>query len=260
MPNKIHNLVRYMLKGVRMLKRQLMKAQILIALGTILLASCGAGNAPEATATSALSVDQIQTSAVSTFSSALTATALVAPTSTPAVTNTPAATIQALGTSASGIPVTGTTPGIGTSTGAGVGAVAATSSCYGLTFVSDVTIPDNTQMNPGKGFTKTWKVQNSGSCAWDAGFKFQNTGGESMGASAFTLPSAVPAGQTFEISVPMTAPDKNGTLRSNWRMATSTGQYFGDEVYVAIVVGSASAPAATNTSAPAAEATNTTSP
>ncbi len=243
-----------------MFKRHLLKVQILIALGTILLASCGAGNAPEATATSALNVNQIQTLAVATFSSALTATALVAPTSTPAATNTPAVTIPPFGTSTAGIPLTGSTPGagIGTSTGAGAGAgaVAATSSCYGLTFVSDVTIPDNTEMKAGKAFTKTWKVQNSGSCAWDAGFKFQNTGGESMGATAFTLPSSVPAGQTFDISVPMTAPDKSGTLRSNWRMSTAAGQYFGDEVYVAIVVGNGSAPAATSTSGASAEATS----
>jgi hypothetical protein len=241
-----------MLKGERMLKKQLMKVQIAIALGAILIASCGAGNTPEATATSAISVEQIQTFAVATFSSALTATALVAPTNTPAATLPPAATIPPLGTSTGGIPLTGTTPG------AGVGGVAATASCYGLTFVSDVTIPDNTQMNPGKSFTKTWKVQNSGSCAWDAGFKFQSTGGEGLGATAFTLPSSVPAGQTYDVSVPMTAPDKTGTLRSNWRMSTAAGQYFGDEVYVAIVVGSPSA--ATNTSAPAAEATSTPTP
>ena len=107
-------------------------------------------------------------------------------------------------------------------------------------------------MDPGKTFTKTWKVQNSGSCAWDSGFKFQNTGGEGMGAAAFTLPASVAAGQTYDISVPMTTPDKTGTLRGNWRMATTTGQLFGDEVFVVIVVGSPSAPAATNTSAPAA--------
>jgi hypothetical protein len=93
-------------------------------------------------------------------------------------------------------------------------------------------------MTPGKTFTKTWKVKNTGSCAWDAGFKFQNTGGEAMGATAFTLPAAVAAGQTYDISVPMTTPNKTGTLRGNWRMATAGGQVFGDEVFVVIVVGS----------------------
>lgn len=214
-----------------MLKRRLMKVQILLALGAILLASCGGGDVPEATPTTQLSVGQIQTFAVATFSSALTATASAAPTNTPAVTPTPLTTVPPLATSTGGIPLTGTTPG------AVAGGGAATTSCYGLQFVSDVTIPDNTQMDPGEAFTKTWKVKNSGSCAWDAGFKFQNTGGESMG-SAFTLPASVAAGQTYDIAVPMTAPSKSGTLRSNWRMATATGQYFGDEVFVVIVVGS----------------------
>jgi hypothetical protein len=207
-----------------------MKVQVLLALGAILIASCGGGNVPEATPTAA--VDQIQTAAVSTFSSSLTLTAIVAPTNTPAVTDTPVATFSPLSTStgtAGGL----TTPGVPVTSGG-----AATTSCYGLTFVSDVTIPDNTQMNAGKSFTKTWKVQNSGSCAWDAGFKFQNTGGDSMGASAVTLPASVASGATYEVSVPMTAPNKSGTVRSNWRMSTATGQFFGDEVYVQIAVGS----------------------
>ena len=231
-----------------MLKTRLMKVQTLLALGAILLAACGGGNTPEVTPTT-MSVEQIQTFAVATFSSAITMTAAVMPTNTPAATQSPQATIQPLVTNTGGIPLTGTTPAA-----PAAGGVAATSSCYGLTFVSDVSIPDNTQMDPGETFTKTWKVQNSGSCAWESGFKFQNTGGESFG-SAFTLPSSVAAGQTFDISVPMTAPEKTGTLRSNWRMSTATGQYFGDEVFVVIVVGNASAPAATNTSAPAATST-----
>ena len=231
-----------------MIKTRLMRVQIILALGGILLASCGGGNAPEATPT--MGVDQIQTFAVATFSSALTLTAIAAPTNTPIATQQPAATLPTLATSAAGLPAApaiGTTPGATAGTG---GVAAATTSCYGLTFVSDVTIPDNTQMDPGKSFTKTWQVKNSGSCAWDAGFKFQNTGGEAMGGAAFTLPSSVPAGQTYEISVPMEAPDKTGTLRGNWRMSTANGQFFGDEVFVVIVVGNASAPAATETPTP----------
>jgi len=229
-----------------MLKTRLMELQILIALGTILLASCGGGNVPEATPTQ--SVSQIQTFAVATFASDLTMTAIAAPTNTPAAPPTLPST-QTAATTVGAIP-------FGTAAATSGSGVAATASCYGLTFVSDVTVPDNTQMDPGEAFTKTWKVQNSGSCAWDAGFKFQNTGGEAMGATAFTLPSSVAAGTTYDISVPMTAPSKTGTLRSNWRMSNANGQYFGDEVFVVIVVGNASAPSATNTSAaPAATAT-----
>ena len=214
-----------------MLKTRLMKAQLFFALGAILIASCGS-NVPEATPTN--SVEQIQTYAVSTFSSALTLTALVAPTNTPLATptlSTPAPTFGPLATNTGGVPLGGATAGVP------VGG-AATSSCYGLKFVSDVSIPDNTQMKPGQSFTKTWKVQNSGSCAWDAGFKFQSTGGDAMSASAFTLPASVASGATYDISVPMTAPSTAGTVRGNWRMSTAGGQFFGDEVFVVIVVGS----------------------
>ncbi len=231
-----------------MLKNRLIKVQIFLTLGALLMASCGSGNVPEATPT--LGVDQIQTFAVSTFSAALTGTALVAPSNTPVVTETLTPTVQPLATN-TGAAVGGLgTPGIPVS--------GATASCYGLTFVSDVSIPDNTQMNPGKSFTKTWKVQNSGSCAWDAGFKFQNTGGDAMGATAFTLPASVASGATYDISVPMTAPNATGTVRGNWRMATASGQLFGDEVFVVISVGGAGA-AATSPTAPAA-ATATVTP
>lgn len=232
-----------------MLKTRLMKVQLILALGAILIAACGGGNVPEATPTlSAEQIQPIQTNAVSTFAADLTLTALSAPTNTPEPTITASPAV----TSTSGVPFgTGTTPA------APVGGAASTSSCYGLSFVSDVTINDNTQMDPGETFTKTWKVQNTGSCAWDAGFKFQLSGGNAMGATAFTLPSAVAAGATYDISVPMTAPNTAGTVRGNWRMSTAAGQFFGDEVYVIIVVGGAGAPAATNTTGAPAAATNT---
>jgi hypothetical protein len=110
----------------------------------------------------------------------------------------------------------------------------------------------------GQNFTKTWKVKNSGSCAWDAGFKFAFTGGDAMGGTTYTVPSSVAAGAVTDISVAMTAPNKSGTVRGNWRMSTTSGQFFGDEVYVQVVVGGGTA--ATNTSSPATSSTSTTAP
>jgi hypothetical protein len=67
-----------------------------------------------------------------------------------------------------------------------------------------------------------------------------------------------------DISVAMTAPNKTGTLRGNWRMSTASGQFFGDEVYVQVVIGGGSGAAPTNTGAaatqPAASATATATP
>src|SRR6266508_673210 len=222
--------------------RLIFGTQTLLIIGALLLSACGA-NEPPLTPTVAFSADEIRTQAVGTFSSDLTATALVAPTNTPVPTLTAAPTIAAPATSTGGIAL-------------GSPAPAATASCYGLSFVSDVSIPDNTPVTAGQAFTKTWKVKNAGSCAWDAGFKFAFTGGDAMGGTTYTLPSSIAAGAVTDISVAMTAPNKTGTIRGNWRMSTASGQFFGDEVYVQVVIGGGAA--ATNTGAPAA--TSTTAP
>ncbi len=36
-------------------------------------------------------------------------------------------------------------------------------------FVADVTVPEGTEIPPGKSFTKTWRVRNTGTCPWKAG-------------------------------------------------------------------------------------------
>ncbi len=93
-------------------------------------------------------------------------------------------------------------------------------------------------MVPGQTFTKTWKVRNSGTCAWEADFKLASTGGEAMGGTAKTLGQSVAPGAEIDISIPMTAPNKTGSVRGNWRMSTAGGVFFGDELYVIINLGS----------------------
>jgi hypothetical protein len=79
-----------------------------------------------------------------------------------------------------------------------------------------------------------------------------------MGGTTYTVPSSIAAGVVTDISVAMTAPNKTGTIRGNWRMSTASGQFFGDEVYVQVVIGGGAA--ATSTSGPATSSTATTAP
>jgi hypothetical protein len=221
---------------------------ILLA-GILALTACGGSDA-EATPT--LGPEAIQTQAIETFSAVLTQTAFAAPTQTPFATPTMVPTFAPVST---GIAITlpaVTQPAVSSPV----------TSCYQLRFVSDVTIPDNTPMAPGQTFTKTWKVRNTGTCAWDAGFKFAFTGGEAMSGATYTLPTSVAANAELDISIAMTAPaNKTGALRGNWRMSTAGGQFFGDEVYLIIIVGGATltstSPAPTSTNVPA---TATTAP
>ena len=208
-----------------------------ILLVTLLLSACGASENGEPT----LTVEQIQTLAVMTYQAQLTQTALANPTatSTPLPTTTPITVVTFASTNGSGGAAEANTPvGSGQST-----------ACYGLTFVADVTIPDDTPMTPGQSFTKTWKVLNSGSCAWEPGFVWNVVAGEALGGVAVTLNQTVEPGRQFEFSVPMVAPtDKTGKLKGTWRLADANGNFFGEPPYVQIVIGGATPdPAATPT-------------
>lgn len=178
--------------------------------GSLVLSACGAST-PEPTPT--LSVEAIQTSAIATFSAGLTQTAISMPADTP--TPTPAPTGTAIPTR---------TSGAGTPTGV----------CLWLTWVRDVSIPDNTVMIPGQTFTKTWLVKNTGNCAWEAGFKLIFTSGDAMGGVTLVLSSAINPDTETQLSIPMTAPNTTGTLRGSWRMADASGTFFGDYMWVII--------------------------
>jgi hypothetical protein len=101
--------------------------------------------------------------------------------------------------------------------------------------VSDVTIPDGTEMAPGEAFTKTWALANTGTCDW-SGYSLVFHRQEQMGG-----PSAVPvadtaAGATTNVPVGLTAPSTPGTHTGRWTMRAPDGSLFGDIIYVEIVV------------------------
>jgi hypothetical protein len=104
------------------------------------------------------------------------------------------------------------------------------------TCVADVTIPDDTVLAPGASFVKTWRIRNSGTCDWTAGFRFVFVGGDQMGGEVQVAVPPTAAGSTADLSVNLTAPAAPGTYRGNWRMQSDTGLAFGSTVYVRIVV------------------------
>lgn len=203
------------------------KFLVVLALLTVFaLSACGGSE--DSTAT--ISVEQIQTLAVMTYQAQLTQTALALPTATPLSTNTPIPVVTFASPGSSG-GETNTPISSGQS-----------SACNGLSYVKDVTIPDNTQMTPGQSFTKTWLVLNSGSCDWEAGFIWNIIGGDAMGGVAVTLNQTVQPGRQFEFSVPMVAPtDKTGELKGTWQLADANGNFFGQGVYVLIEIEGATA-------------------
>jgi len=100
--------------------------------------------------------------------------------------------------------------------------------CLQFTLVADLSIPDGTRLNAGSGFTKTWRLQNSGSCKWDSGFDIVFSKGNQLGANAvYDIPHEVQPGSNIDISINMVAPSVNGKYRSDWLLKSSNGVTFG---------------------------------
>lgn len=121
-------------------------------------------------------------------------------------------------------------------------------------FITDVTIPDGTNMTPGQTFTKTWRLVNNGSCTWTSGYQLVFYGGDQMGgpSSKQLTSGTVAPGQTIDISVNLTAPTSAGTYKGDWKLKNPSGQVFalngGIPFYVEIKVVTASPTPTTSSS------------
>ncbi len=114
----------------------------------------------------------------------------------------------------------------------------------GARFIEDVTYPDNTRVAGGEKFTKTWKLQNTGTCTW-TGYTVAFVSGERMGA-----PNSVPMPETesratMDVSVELTAPTADGSYTGNYELRNAEGEAvpIGIEkiFWVRIIVGAGSA-------------------
>lgn len=199
----------------------------LLTIGALALSACNLSNA-EPTPTE-VSLEAVYTSAAQTVEAQLTGTAAAQPSPTltpsPTETGTATPTLEATNTPAATLP-----PSSGG--GGGSGAVG----CNNSAFVSDVTVPDNQQFAPGTTFTKTWRVQNTGSCAWNANYKLTFINGDVMGGVTTPINQTVNPGASADVSVTLTAPSTPKTYIGYWKLSTDTNQVFGTSVYVQIVV------------------------
>lgn len=103
-------------------------------------------------------------------------------------------------------------------------------------YVADVTIPDDTKMEKGEDFTKTWRIENIGNCAWEQGTKFVHISGNAMSAPTSIAVPATKPGEEIEVSVKMTAPATPGSYKSDWQLQSPDGNRYGHIFYVRIVV------------------------
>jgi len=147
---------------------------------------------------------------LTTQDAARTQTALPAPTITPVSSWTPEPTIDR------------TRPAIQTPTSA----AACNQAAAGHPF--DITIPDDTILAQGESFSKTWRLENVGSCIWSRAYTVIFFSGNSLSAyQTHALADEVAPGQAIDVTVDMVAPTKTGVYQSNWMLSDPDGNLFG---------------------------------
>jgi hypothetical protein len=101
--------------------------------------------------------------------------------------------------------------------------------CNAAAFVKDVTYPDNAAVIAGANFTKTWRLQNVGSCSWTSGYRLIFDHGDRMSApdSVQVTSGEIPPGAKVDVSVDLKAPGDPGTYQGYFRLRSSDGVVFG---------------------------------
>jgi hypothetical protein len=112
-----------------------------------------------------------------------------------------------------------------------------------VSFVRDVTIPDDTVLLTEETFIKTWRLRNDGTCTWTGDYQVIFESGDLMNApTSSKLPTNVKPNDEIDISISLTAPSTPGTYRGYWMLSNASGEKFGlgtkgdKPFYVQIVV------------------------
>ena len=92
----------------------------------------------------------------------------------------------------------------------------------------DVTIPDDSKMQPGESFVKVWRLVNAGECTWSRNYSATWFSGDKLGVQQeVAFNSEVSPGNSIDLSIDMVAPEKPGSYQSNWKLRNDGGDLFG---------------------------------
>ena len=100
--------------------------------------------------------------------------------------------------------------------------------CGMAQLVKDVSIGDGTVLNPSVGFTKIWRLRNTGTCDWNPNYALLYIGGDYMGSpKTYPIEDVISPGETVDIAVDLVAPEDPGRYKSYWMILSPSSQLFG---------------------------------
>lgn len=106
-------------------------------------------------------------------------------------------------------------------------------------FVRDIDVPDGTEVQRGATFTKTWRLRNAGTCAWDASYRFVQKFGSGLTAAPLSIPlPLVQPGQEIDLTMTLTLHPEivlGSEALATFQIQAANGQFFGTSPYVEVV-------------------------
>ena len=105
-----------------------------------------------------------------------------------------------------------------------------------LSFINDITVPDNTFITYGATIDKQWLVENNGTCHWNSAYRIKHLGGATLGAPEEIMLYPARAGTQATIQIIFTAPFTDGVYESAWQAYDPSGNPFGDPIYIRVTV------------------------
>lgn len=217
----------------------------ILILALVLLSGCRLQNQRMLTETAQVTQIQGAQTLVASLSLTPQSTATAVPTTSLPPTDTPTPSFTPVSTSGTSTPFATPTSG---SSG---------DPCDDARFVSDVSIPDGTEMDPGETFTKTWRIENAGTCEWTEDYSVNFLSGDKLEGESTQISGTVEPGETYDVSIDMKAPFEAGTYTGTWTIMNESGFSFGNTFYVEIEVTSSATATPTPTQTPTASETPT---
>jgi hypothetical protein len=114
-----------------------------------------------------------------------------------------------------------------------------------MTVVESLTLDDRSLtappvVPPGEVITKTWRIENSGTCAWNDGyyavFGSGNVPAAEMGGQPVSIAGTVVPGAKYNISAGLVAPLDPGIYQAMWELRNGDDQSFGERLALALQV------------------------
>ena len=131
--------------------------------------------------------------------------------------------------------------------------------CFdGMAYIKDLSYSDGgmsyyADVPAGQSFSKGWRIQNTGTCTWNAYYYIAFVSGTQMSGQPTSIQKYVYPGQTYDVYVNLVAPTTYGQYKAKWRLFNPHNYTFGNDLYVMIEA----VPTATHTITPTRTVTPT---